>query len=613
MIFLAVYLRTFDEVSVKNAADVFARCGATCTLSTDLHDGKKGLLGVALLGNRLKGERLIQSSNGQSILFGTMFTADPSSDTDVLSPDFVAEALRTRCESVAQAYWGNYAGIFTDSATGELHVCRDAVGGMPLYVFDDPTGSVVISNDFRTLVSAAVAGPRLDRQALLLAVRFCGLMPSRRTGILGVEELLPGECVSWTLAESAPSRRICWWPSVVAADAIPLTEDVLAALAERFESCVAQWCETTERPALYFSGGLDSSSILSAIRRIRPDLDPYCLHYFRKGGVTDECYYAELVGRWTGTDVEFLDCGDLNLSLEYDPIYDGTSRPFDKILYAEFDRSVIQKTTVRKCDSLWMGLGGDNLFIDGPDAKLAVDAFLQDGISAMVRTIRNVALHKELPFLWVMADSLRYFVPRSRALPWASDMLNKCVAAGNPASSNAALIDVADTVVDVFGNIACPGQRQRLMNVYYEVCTSAEMRKCVQSPGVSVIYPYLSQPFLAEILSVRAFDMIEGEVNRLAQRKMGVGHLPPEILRRLDKGGSDDPVYRFIINHAEEVDRFLSTGHLAAAEIIDPSKLRINTNEFIVNNGAMNIASISCVLSAEVWVRGMGLSSTDID
>jgi asparagine synthase (glutamine-hydrolysing) len=226
---------------------------------------------------------------------GTLFYRHgPSRPIGALSPEEGAAAAASRGSSLLRDFWGAYVGLVA-SADG-VRLLRDPSGAMPCLVARGE-GHVLAASDVGLLMATGDVATAIDWSALAFHLYSAGL-PSSRTVLAGIVELLPGFCAD---PENAQAQQPCWSPW----DHVRATAEEEDAVAERLRrtvgSCVKAAASPFRRLLLSVSGGLDSSIVAACLADGGSELT--CLTMFGDDPAGDEREYARAL------------CSTLGLSL----------------------------------------------------------------------------------------------------------------------------------------------------------------------------------------------------------------------------------------------------------------------------------------------------------
>jgi asparagine synthase (glutamine-hydrolysing) len=211
------------------------------------------------------------------------------------------------CEVILHGYeeWGvdvlaRLNGMFGvaiwDGRGSRLVIARDAFGVKPVYWWTDGH-RVVAASEVRAILASGVTHAAVDPVALqhLLAWRF---VPSPRTLFSGIAKLAPASA----LIVSSDGVRVMSFragPGELLQDAD--AGEVAGGLRERFVQAVDRQMMSDVPYGAFLSGGLDSSAIVAAMARNRPDPPlSFTIGFPGHGAELDERSAAEVTARALG-------------------------------------------------------------------------------------------------------------------------------------------------------------------------------------------------------------------------------------------------------------------------------------------------------------------------
>jgi asparagine synthetase B (glutamine-hydrolysing) len=209
--------------------------------------------------------------------------------------------LDSSIASFATDDWGGFEGTYAVLAEhrGGLVAARSLFGGRPLYYGVSPTtGDVYVCSRFAPLVYllGGDTSPDIDRLAAYAVLRPAA--DPRATALRSVQRVLPGETIRFEIDGASRSRRASFHPTPAPEMS---TQDWADALRAEIEAAVARATSGCIRPAVYTSGGLDSSAVLAALVHPRGGAGPISpanvlalTHDFDSTG-SDRPYFAALV------------------------------------------------------------------------------------------------------------------------------------------------------------------------------------------------------------------------------------------------------------------------------------------------------------------------------
>ncbi|HMM75027.1 MAG TPA: asparagine synthetase B family protein [Gammaproteobacteria bacterium] len=196
---------------------------------------------------------------------------------------------------------GAFAIGLVDPGRREVLLAVDRFAIENLYYVANAQG-FAFANHTRPLARHPSVGNRFRLQDLYASLYFHWL-PGPAGGYVGVERLLPGQCLHWR--DGTLTIRPYWVPVFDAAPRAARAE-LAAALRESIESAVARRLPQ-KTPACFLSGGLDSSTVTGYCAHLRPaDTVAYTIGFEAEGydemefartaaahfGVRHESYYV---------------------------------------------------------------------------------------------------------------------------------------------------------------------------------------------------------------------------------------------------------------------------------------------------------------------------------
>lgn len=154
---------------------------------------------------------------------------------------------------------GMYALAWYDPVAEKVLLARDRLGAKPLYYAEENGRATAFSSELRGLFAAGVRRC-LDPVGVRLYLQF-GYVPGPRTLIAGVRKLAPGECREY----DAAGRLGRSWNTC---RPVEPTEFDPVVYREKLVESVRRTLPTVRETGLFLSGGLDSASVLWAMREL---------------------------------------------------------------------------------------------------------------------------------------------------------------------------------------------------------------------------------------------------------------------------------------------------------------------------------------------------------
>ncbi|SDY14782.1 asparagine synthase (glutamine-hydrolysing) [Micromonospora pattaloongensis] len=161
---------------------------------------------------------------------------------------------------------GMFAIAVFDEAAQRLVLCRDRIGIKPLYYASSPTG-LVFGSEIRAILAAGVS-VTLDPQALS---NYLSLMyvPGPRSIYHEIRKLPPATTLIW---ENGVCRTRRYWDLARHEQRADLSRDAAERTLRQLVTDSVERHLMADVPLGFFmSGGIDSTSVVAAARRARPD------------------------------------------------------------------------------------------------------------------------------------------------------------------------------------------------------------------------------------------------------------------------------------------------------------------------------------------------------
>src|SRR6185369_2919086 len=218
---------------------------------------------------------------------------------------------------------GMWAFALWDAESRELFLARDRFGKKPLYYRGGET-SFALASELRALL--ALCPDRTEDENLQSVAdyfRFGFCMPGD-TFYCGIHELLPGYSGRWRLGNLLVVNSY-WQPEFSAyAGSLP---EAYAELRRLFVSSVQRRMVADVEVGAFLSGGVDSSLVVAAMRRVYSGAIKTFTIGFADAGY-DERAYARLVAKQYGTDHHEAVLDDFSCSELTRLLLDHVGQPF---------------------------------------------------------------------------------------------------------------------------------------------------------------------------------------------------------------------------------------------------------------------------------------------
>lgn len=220
-------------------------------------------------------------------------------DTDT---EVILEAYCAWGEACLDRFNGMFAFALYDTVAQRLFCARDRYGEKP-FLFVARPDFFAFASEYKALLTLPGVAPDYDEFRLLRGLHSAsmGLDADRQTVFHAIQQLLPGEALMLD-ARTLDIRIWRYWDVQPNADAARLSEaDAFARFRELLTDAVRIRMRSDVPVGSCLSGGLDSSAIVSLVRKvIHPDGDYHTFTGRFPGTTADEWRYAEPVIAETG-------------------------------------------------------------------------------------------------------------------------------------------------------------------------------------------------------------------------------------------------------------------------------------------------------------------------
>ena len=230
-----------------------------------------------------------------------------ASDTEVLLEGYARRGLRFFDDCV-----GMGALAIFDRLTGQLLLCRDRFGIKPLYYRIGAAGELGFASEIKQLAALPGWQPRVDGGIAYDFLVHAISDHTERTVFADVRQVPPGYAISidcTRLSTGAQALAANRWYCLGARPFEGSLEEAAAGFRERFIDAVSLHLRSDVPIGFCLSGGLDSSAIVCAARRLAPAAD---LRTFTAGSAVprfDEQRWSRLVVEATGARSRVVEPG----------------------------------------------------------------------------------------------------------------------------------------------------------------------------------------------------------------------------------------------------------------------------------------------------------------
>jgi asparagine synthase (glutamine-hydrolysing) len=532
-----------------------------CALHAGLNEGASGTL-------------VLEDQSGA--VFGRIFNRDIDDTAAALRVRFDrAESLsvvRSGGRRLIERYWGRYVALVQDASTSETWILRDPSGAMPCLMAVHE-GVTLVFSDLEDCFALGVMSFSVNWDYIRALLTYSGYQ-SRETALREVAEVQFGERVRFS--GDSTQRSLEWDPLAVSrTHPIQDPEVAVAELRRTTRACIHAWAACYTNIVHNLSGGLDSSIVLSCLRDAPSRPNVTCLHYFGTGPDEDERTYARLMaGRF---DVEMLEhrLDVAEIRLEDLLKLRRSSRPWFYMYELEHGDFETQLATSRGSNALFSGAGGDGVFFQAR-AELGVTDYLFD--HGMGRNLLRVAIDAarvSRKSIW----PLLFGAAHARIAPRAWHPLRQPGQLQRPIVNHSLLQAATRDPKLVHPWLAGRSTRAVPPGTLWHIMSVAAAPMYYSSflagPQPERTLPLMSQPLIELCLRIPTYVLIKSGIDRATARRAFSPDLPPEIVKRRNKGRIDSHVRNILDANLSIVRDMMLNGRLVKEGLLNRDSLEL--------------------------------------
>lgn len=501
------------------------------------------------------------------------------------SPALLSDCCRP--EQLIEHAWGNYIAIGLGVDGAPDWILRAPLGHLPAYR-TNANGTEIIGSHADLVLGAIGRVPALNWDFVKHHLAFAHLK-TRQTGLLGIDELLGGEC--WDLKVDGPrQRRAIWTPWRWIAPDRELTDPVKARQALRgcVERAVTGLIPRDMPCLLELSGGVDSSILAAALADHGADARAVTLVTDEREG--DERFYARAAATATGLPLDELAvAGTDDLAM---PAAVRSARPGLPMTLSLADELLARKARTEIIGAFVSGAGGDCVFCSPGSAAPAADVLRRFGMGKAAWTAIDALARIHHASAWEVAK-MAWRQARNATPPpaWPRTpgfLVNDALPETPP--DHPWLEEPADVL---------PGKRSHVRAI---LAALAHVEGYGRQEVAPSRFPLLSQPVVETALRIPTWLWIENGRDRAVARSAWSGILPANVLDRRTKGGLDSYAIAMLDRNRNALRPFLLEGHIARSGLLDRPRLEAALAR-TARRGDAEVYLLFPLIDAEAWAR----------
>ncbi len=254
---------------------------------------------------------------------------------------------------------GMFAFVVHDRVRHKLYCARDAFGIKPFF-YEQSDSGFVFASEQQALRALRSGTPKPDLQRGYDYLVHGDYDSQERTFIEGVKHLPPGTLLEVALCSMEPAKLTTWWRAPTANTFRYSFADAAEAVRDMFLSSVRLHLRSDVPLGIALSGGLDSSSVVCAVRHIHPDMPIRTFSYIADDDeISEEAWVDSINNSVRATSHKIrLTAGDFSRDL--DKLISVQGEPFGSTsIYAQY--RVFQLAKETGTTVTLDGQGGDEL------------------------------------------------------------------------------------------------------------------------------------------------------------------------------------------------------------------------------------------------------------
>lgn len=260
---------------------------------------------------------------------GHEFASD--SDSEVLLTAWIAWG-----SDCLQRLEGMFAFAIHDRAKHLLHCARDAFGIKPFY-YEQRKGSFLFASIQSSLLALRCEKTNLDWQRSYDYLVHGDYDSDGRTFIDGVRHLPPGHLLEIDLASGSSGSQLRWWEPDIREDRRLDFPQAVELVRAHFLHNIRLQLRSDVALGAALSGGIDSSAVVCAMRRVEPELPIMTFSYIAAGTLLSEENWVDRVNAQVGAKSFKVTAGAQDLMRDLDDMIVAQGEPFGSTsIYAQY-------------------------------------------------------------------------------------------------------------------------------------------------------------------------------------------------------------------------------------------------------------------------------------
>lgn len=318
---------------------------------------------------------------------GRAFRSD--SDTEVVLQAYLAWG-----PSCLGRFVGMWALAILDLQARKLFLARDPFGIKPLYYIQS-AGRLAFASEIKALLELPGLRPSADAARLYDYLRYGITDHSAQTLFRGVRHLPPAHWMEVDITAPDSARPVRYWSCDSIADDTIAFAEAAERVREIFLESVRLHLRSDVPVGAALSGGIDSSSIVMAMRRAEPALPIHAFSFVTDDPVLGEEKWVDLIARTAALQVHKVRLSAEEVARDIDSLIGAQDEPFvSTSIYAQ--SRVFEMAHRAGIKVMLDGQGADEL-LGGYRSFLAARAASLLRSGSLIRAFRFVTGLRSLP------------------------------------------------------------------------------------------------------------------------------------------------------------------------------------------------------------------------
>lgn len=463
-------------------------------------------------------------------LIGHGFEFNTDTDTEVILAAY--EKWGLSCFEKFNGMWGL---AILDLKKQKVHLCRDRYGIKPLYYRNSSCGF-----SFASEIKAFTALPdwcARANEAVIHDFLFKSLLDhSEETFFIGVRHVLPGHYITIDINEKIvrEPQQIAWY-NLPFKDTTDSPVNEVSKFKQLFLDSVKLRMRSDVKIGSCLSGGLDSSSIVGAMRALAPESRIETITACSKHKQFDESEYAEMVTNFTDSNSSKIFPDPSKLSKTIDKIVWHQDEPFcSASIFAQW--CVFEKAKHLGIPVMLDGQGADETHC-GYNSYLrpyVIGQLKQKNLKSLWRNLKLIRQNRRKVIGSILRGFLDCYIP---------SFINDLIAARKERIKKKGWYFGRKRIIDSY-SLA----REKNLKEHSEFMIQHGMRMLLHwedrnsmAHSVESRVPFLDYRILPLLASLSDQQRVEGGWSKSIIRKSMYGLLPDEVIYRKDKMGFVTP------------------------------------------------------------------------